>query len=93
MVAASGGHEGQADAGVAAGGFDDQGVRREQATLLRVADHAVGDAVLDAAGGIVALHLEQDGCAGVTNHAMKANHFGASNEPSDVLGGVQVVQM
>ena len=44
-------HGGQADAGVARGGLDNGRAGLKNAPLLRVEDHAQGDAVLGAAGG------------------------------------------
>ncbi len=47
LVALCRGHEGQADAGVAARRFDDGLPRFELARLLRFADHGDGDAIFD----------------------------------------------
>ena len=59
-VAPGGGHGGQADAGVAGGGLNDDGARLQQALGLGVVDHGLGDTVLDAAGGVEVLQLGDD---------------------------------
>ena len=49
----------QTDAGVAAGGLDDDGVRLQDALRLGLVDHRLGDAVLDRAGGVEVLQLRE----------------------------------
>ena len=61
LVALGRRHERQRDAGVAAGGLDDDGVLLEDPALLGVLDHGHADAVLHAAQRIEELALEQDG--------------------------------
>ena len=59
-IAPGGGHGGQADAGVAGGGLDDDAVLMQQAPGLGVVDHGPGDAVLHGPGGVQILQLGQD---------------------------------
>ncbi len=59
-VAAGGGDCSQADAGVAAGGLDDDGAGLELPALLGVPDHGPGDPVLDGTGGVQVLQLGQE---------------------------------
>ena len=54
--------EGQGNAGVAAGGFEDNGVFMHQPRFLGSFDHAETDAVLDAAAGIEEFQLGDHGC-------------------------------
>ena len=51
-VAAAEGGEGDADAGVAGGAFEDGAARPERAAAFGVRDHGAADAVFDAAAGI-----------------------------------------
>ncbi|MPM37749.1 hypothetical protein SDC9_84368 [bioreactor metagenome] len=60
LVALDRGGEGQADAGVAAGGFDDQGSGREFAVAFGGFDHGQTDPVLDAAAGIEKFDFGQE---------------------------------
>lgn len=62
MIAFDGGDEGEADAGVAAGGFDDGCAGLEEAFLLGVVDHRVGDAVFDAAQWVEVFEFGDDVC-------------------------------
>ena len=59
-VAAGGGDGSQADAGVAGGRLDDDGVGLQQALGLGVVQHGLGDPVLHGAGGIQVFQLGQD---------------------------------
>ena len=59
-VAPGGGHGGQADAGVAGGGFDDDGAGFQKAPGLGVVEHGLGDPVLDGPGGVEIFQLRQD---------------------------------
>ena len=59
------GDQGEADAGVARGGLDEHRARPDDARLLRVLDHAEGDAILDAAARIDPLLFGPDGDPGV----------------------------
>ena len=60
-VAACGGDAGQADAGVAAGGFDDgvAVVATDLARALRLVQHRLGDAILGGTRGVEVLKLYQ----------------------------------
>gem|GEM_PF-4387851 len=49
----------QADAGVAGGGLNDDGIGIQQALFLRVLDHRFRDTVLDAAGGIEVFQFDK----------------------------------
>ena len=51
----------KADAGVAGGGFDDDGAGLQQSLRFRVLDHRLCDPVLDAPGGIEVFQLYEDG--------------------------------
>jgi len=53
-------HHGEADAGVATGGFDDGLAGLERAGFLRVLDDGAGHAVLDRTHGIEGFHLHVD---------------------------------
>ena len=55
-----GGHEGQRDAGVPAGRFDQHGILVDAARGERVVNHGHADAVLDAGERVEELQLEQD---------------------------------
>ena len=59
-VALGGGHGSQADAGVAAGGLDDDGVGLEYASCLGIFDHCLSDAVFDAAGRVEVFELGEN---------------------------------
>ena len=59
-VATGGGHRGQADAGVAGGGLNDDGAGLQRAAGLCVVDHGLGDPVLHGAGGVEVFQLYQD---------------------------------
>src|SRR5690606_26769327 len=54
------GHQGQPDAGVTAGWFDDRAARAQQAGLLGLLHHAQGDAVLDATARVEVLDLGEN---------------------------------
>jgi hypothetical protein len=60
-IAAGGGDEGQGDAGVAAGGFDENGFAGgDFPGLFGVVDHGEADAVLDGGQRIEEFELEVD---------------------------------
>ena len=59
-VAPCGCNGGKADAGVAAGRFDDDRAFLQQAPFLGVVDHGLGNAILDRAGRIEVLQLGKD---------------------------------
>ena len=56
-IALDGGDHGEAEAGVAGGGFDDGAARPQPAAPLGFGDHGQADAVLDAAGRVQRLDL------------------------------------
>src|SRR3990172_188756 len=60
---------GQGDAGVTGAGLEDDAVLREDAGALRLLDHVFGDAVFDAAAGVLALELGVEAHAGLRRHA------------------------
>jgi ribulose 1,5-bisphosphate carboxylase large subunit-like protein len=61
--------------------------------LLGVADHAGGDAVFHTAGGVVALHFDQDGGVDACRHAIEPDELGVADEAANVAGGVRLFQM
>ncbi|MNT08378.1 hypothetical protein D3C72_1431200 [compost metagenome] len=61
LVATGGGHEGQADAGIAGGGFDDGHARLEFATTLGIPDHVRADPALDRVTRVAPFDLGQNG--------------------------------
>ena len=58
-IAPGGGHRGQADAGIAGGGLDEDGLGGKEALLLGILYHGEGNAVLDGTGGIEVFQLGQ----------------------------------
>ena len=60
FISLGGRHEGQGDAGVSAGGLDDDRAGLENATLLGVFDHCHADAVFHASEGIEKFTLERN---------------------------------
>ena len=58
-IAPGGGHRGQADAGIAVGGLDEDGLGGKEALLLGILYHGEGNAVLDGTGGIEVFQLGQ----------------------------------
>ena len=59
LVAPGGGHHGQADAGIARGGFDNGAAGRQLAPGLGVVNEGEGQPVLGGAGGVEVLQLGQ----------------------------------
>ena len=59
-ITAGSSHVCQSDAGVAAGGFQQDTVFVQKSALLGIVDHADGDAILDTVGGIEELQFGQD---------------------------------
>ena len=73
LVALGGGDEGQRDAGVAAGGLDEDGFAGlDFAGFLGVLDHGHADAVLDAGEGVLAFELGDDGGGQSGGHPVQA---------------------
>ena len=83
-VALDRGDEGQADSGVAAGGLDDESARLELAFALGGFDHGLGDALLDARGGIEGLDLDHDFRAAVV-HLVDSHERRVANQLADVV--------
>ena len=73
-VTLHGGHEGEADAGVAARGLDDRVSGLQRALLLGRFDHGEGDAILRAPGGVEALELDHDLRRALRDHATETHH-------------------
>ena len=78
-------HEGQGDAGVAAGRLDDDGVLLEHAPPFGVLDHGHADAVLDAAQRIEKLALEQDGGLHARRDSIEADQGRAADGFDDTV--------
>ena len=78
-------HEGQGDAGVAAGGLDQLLAGPEQAILLRLPDHRRADAALDRIRGIAPLDLGQDPGSGPRTDAIQL-HQGCTTDAETVIG-------
>ncbi len=77
---------GQRDAGVAAGGLDDDGVRADEAGGLCRVDHADADAVLDAVGRVEELQLGQDGGPSPVGDLVQTDERGVADQLGDVVG-------
>src|SRR5256885_1063299 len=76
--------QGQADAGVAAGGLDDGAAGLQGAGLLGVLDHGQRDAVLDGAAGVAALGLDPHIGTGA-EQAVDAHMGRVANRLQDVV--------
>ena len=74
LVAAVDADQGEADAGVAGGGFKDGGARAEQAAGFGVEDHAQGGAVFDGAAGVEEFKLGEDGGGAGGDEAAELEH-------------------
>ena len=86
LVAAGGAHHRQADAGVAGGGLEDDGVGRDLAGGFGGVEHGYGDAVLDAVGRVEELQLEGDGGAVGRSQTVKLDERSVADEFGDVAG-------
>ena len=69
-------HQCQADALVAAGGLDDDGVGADEAVLLRLVDHVQSGAGLDGTTHVQALVLHQHLGRVLAHHTGQAHHGG-----------------
>mmetsp|Transcript_56339 Transcript_56339/g.98919 ORF Transcript_56339/g.98919 Transcript_56339/m.98919 type:complete len:270 (-) Transcript_56339:34-843(-) len=87
LVALQGGSQGEADAGVAAGGLNQHVARLDAAALLRLLDHALANTVLDGASGIEELHLRQQLALDV-EELRKARHAHHGREADQVKSRV-----
>ena len=88
-VAFDGGGEGEADAGVAAGGLDEGGdAGGDLAVALGGFDHGEADAVFDAGGGVVALQLEDDAGSGSGGDVVELHEGRVADEVGDAGGDV-----
>ena len=93
-VALHRGDERQRDAGVAAGRLDDHGLPGlDQAVALGRLDHREADAVLHAAGGVLALELRDDlrPLGRPCGHAVQAHQRRAADQLGDVVGDLHGV--
>ncbi len=88
-IAAVDADQGQSHAGVAGGGFGDDGVLVEQAAAFGVEDHAQGGAVFDGAAGVEELELGVDFSSGVGSEAAEAQDRRVANELGDVVGDAE----
>jgi hypothetical protein len=79
LVAARGGHEGQRDAGIAAGGLDDLLAVAEHTSLFGVLDHGSADAALDRVGRVATLDLGQHGGLGSRGDAVELDERRAAD--------------
>ncbi len=76
----------QADAGVAAGRFDDGVSRLQRAALFGRLDHRQSDAVLDAAGGVEGLELDQHLGVLVSRQSSQSHHRRRADELEHIIG-------
>ena len=88
-VALDGAHQGQADAGVAAGGFEDGLIRGELACGFRRLDHGQGRAVLDGAAGVEVFQFDVDLHPGMGVEAVQAHDGGLPDEFQNRVGLAQ----
>ena len=88
-VALDGADHGQADAGVAAGGFDDGLLRGQLACGLRRLDHAQGRTILDGTAGIEIFQLDVDLHLGMGIETVQADDGGLPDELQYVIGLAQ----
>ncbi len=72
-------HEGQRDAGVAAGRLDNLLAGAEQSALFGIPDHRRADAALDRVGRVAALDLGQHGGTGAVGDAVEADQRRAAD--------------
>ncbi len=84
FIAPDSGHEGQPNARIATGRLDDLPTGRQLTVPLGGLDHGQADAILDAAQGIISLHLGQNlAAAGVqaidAHQGGSAHHFGGTS--------------
>ena len=86
LVAAGGAHHRQADAGVAGGGLEHDGVGRDLAGGLGGVEHGHRDAVLDAVGRVEELQLEGNGGAVGRGQAVELDEGGVADEFGYVVG-------
>ena len=85
LVAAVLGDQGQADAGVARGGFDDRATRLQLPAGLGGVDHFGRDPVLGAAARVEVFDLCHHGARAVGDDGVQTNQWGAADEVTDVL--------
>ena len=85
LVAAGRAGEGQADAGVAAGGLDNGGVLVDLAVALAGVDHRHADAVLDRPERVEALELDDDGRLGVAHDPPQPHERGMADALRDIV--------
>src|SRR5690606_12772584 len=87
-VALDRGGNGEPDAGVAAGPFDDDAAGAEPTLALGGLDDRRADAVLDRAAGVVELRLDVDRRADAVGHAVQADQRRPADRLEDVgVGG------
>ncbi len=90
LVALDGGDEGEGDAGVAAGGLDQDGFAGlDLALLLRVVDHCQANAVLYARQRILTFQLHNYGSGQPGGHAVQTHERGMSNQFSHIRGNTR----
>ena len=85
LVAQHRADEGEADALVAGGGLDDDGILRDFALAHGLHDHVVGNSGLDGAAHVQALVLDQDPGCSLGHHAPKLHHGGVAHGVENVV--------
>jgi hypothetical protein len=85
-VAARGAHESQGDAGVTAGGFQDDGVRFYLACLLGGFNHRHANTIFDAAGGIEEFKLSDHIGNAVAGQAADSYQRGIAYKFRNIIG-------
>ena len=80
----------ETEAGVARRTLDERRAGSEQARLLRPADHVPGHPVLDRAGGVVVLELDQHGRDAGIGQTIQLDEGSVSDEIEDRLGVLHV---
>jgi len=88
-VAAVDADEGESDAGVAGGGFGDDGVFVKEAAAFGVEDHAEGGAIFDGSAGVEEFELGEDMGGAGGDDAMELEDRGVADEGGDVVGGAE----
>ena len=90
LVALDGGHKGQRDAGVAAGGLNQHGLAgRDLAGLFGGLDHGEADAVFHAGNRVLALQLGHNGRGQAGRHAVQPHQRGLANQFSYIRGNAR----
>jgi len=86
LDAPGGADHGQADAGVARGGLDDDGVGADFAGLLGGVEHGHGDAVLDAVARVHEFQLDHHGGRQAGGEVVELDQGGIADQFGDIVG-------